>query len=92
MKAKEQYRQTKNNCSNKMCKFEYEMHTGVNVCPECGERTFVPAEEENSRKKEIIRNNQKTYIKNKILLYFYIQNLDVFFLFSQKKYQYYTGG
>jgi predicted RNA-binding Zn-ribbon protein involved in translation (DUF1610 family) len=25
------------------CSIEYEMHAGDNVCPMCGERTFVPA-------------------------------------------------
>lgn len=27
------------------CGHEYAMHPGSNVCPECGERTFMPAEE-----------------------------------------------
>lgn len=39
-------------CDN--CEEEYEMTPGSNVCPKCGERTFVPAEE-----REII--GQKTH-------------------------------
>lgn len=35
-----------NKCSK--CDEEYEMHPGSNVCPKCGERTFVPAEEKNT--------------------------------------------
>lgn len=27
------------------CHDDYELHTGVNVCPKCGERTFVGATE-----------------------------------------------
>lgn len=30
-------------CSN--CKEEFNGHTGSNECPNCGERTFVAAEE-----------------------------------------------
>lgn len=30
-------------CEN--CKNKYEMHEGSNVCPECGERTFVSSQE-----------------------------------------------
>jgi len=36
-------------CENLECEEEYNMHTGSNVCPKCGERTFVPAEETNSK-------------------------------------------
>ena len=31
------------------CDEEYEMHPGSNACPKCGERTFVPAEEKDTR-------------------------------------------
>jgi len=31
------------NCDK--CKKEYEMHDGSNVCPDCGERTFIAATE-----------------------------------------------
>lgn len=32
------------------CDEEYDMHSGSNVCPKCGKRTFVPAEETDGKK------------------------------------------
>lgn len=43
-----------NKCDN--CDEEYEMHSGSNICPKCGERTFISAKETNGKQQLILKD------------------------------------